>query len=430
MPDDFEEREAPGDAVHSSHQESSRENPQETSPDANGYPTAAQEPESTESHYVASGEDSAGASDVYGSSSDPYGYPSEPPVQSIERTSEFSEPLGVNTYNTAPSPNVVSAPLMQRAPAAPPPPPPPPPSDEDDDEGDEEEKGMLRMSFMGHLEELRSRILKALFGVVAAFLLSFTFTNQLWAFVKEPAVMALKHLGINPPNLAQITPMEGFSIIWIKLPLLVSIFIASPWILYQVWAFISPGLYKREKRWAVPFITCTAGLFIAGGCFAYFVAFRYGLEFLLGIGVGQNVTPVISIDYYFDLFVNVTLGVALVFELPVVIFFLTLLRLASPRFLMRHSRYAILAIVVLAAIVTPTPDIFNMMIFAIPMVLLYFVGVFASYLLVIKREGKKFPWSKFVLAILSLLALVAAAVAILIYHYHFHAVPKWPFLVK
>ena len=106
------------------------------------------------------------------------------------------------------------------------------------------------------------------------------------------------------------------------------------------------------------------------------------------------------------------------------------LGLASPRFLMRHSRYAILAIVVLAAIVTPTPDIFNMMIFAIPMVLLYFVGVFASYLLVIKREGKKFPWSKFVLAILSLLALVAAAVAILIYHYHFHAVPKWPFLVK
>jgi len=430
MPDDFEEREAPGDAVHSSHQESSRENPQETSPDANG---AAQEPASTGPHYVASGEDSTSGGDVYGSSSDPYGYPSEPPVPSLEYTSAVSrssESLGAHTYNTAPSPNVVSAPLMQRTPAAPPPPPPSPPSDEDEEEGDEEEKGMLRMSFMGHLEELRTRILHALFGVVIAFLVSFTFTSQLWEFVSAPAVGALRHLGINPPNLVAITPMEQFSVIWIKLPLLVSVFLGSPWILYQVWAFISPGLYKRERRWAVPFITCTAGLFIAGGCFAYFVAFRYGLEFLLGIGHGLNVTPMVSIDEYFDLFVNVTLGVGLVFEMPVIIFFLTLLRLASPRFLLRHSRYAILGIVVIAAIVTPTPDIFNMMIFAIPMVLLYFVGVFASYLLVIKREGKKFPWSKFVVGIVILLALVAAAVAILIYHYHFHAIPKWPFLVK
>lgn len=429
MPDDFEEREASGTEAVYSHPH------QETSNGAKHSAPTPQESQSIAPQYVTSSEGEAG-SDIYGSSSDPYGYPSEPPVPALEYSPAVAESSSVNTYDTAPSPNatlssnVVSAPLMKPKPAAPPPPPPPPPPGEDEDEEDDEEKGMLRMSFMGHLEELRSRILQALFGVVIAFVLSFTFTNQLWAFVKAPAVMALKHLGINPPNLAQITPMEGFSIIWIKLPLLCSIFIASPWILYQVWAFISPGLYKREKRWAVPFITCTAGLFIAGGCFAYFVAFRYGLEFLLGIGVGQNVTPVISIDYYFDLFVNVTLGVALVFELPVVIFFLTLLRLASPRFLLRHSRYAILAIVVLAAIVTPTPDIFNMMIFAIPMVLLYFVGVFASYLLVIRREGKKFPWGKFLLAILVLVAAAAAVIAILIYHYHFHPVPKWPFLVK
>src|SRR6185437_14924242 len=137
---------------------------------------------------------------------------------------------------------------------------------------------------------------------------------------------------------------------------------------------------------------CTAGLFITGGCFAYFIAFRYGLEFLLGIGRDIHVTPVVSINEYFDLFVNVTLGVGLVFELPVLIFMLTLLRLASPRFLIRHSRYAVLAIVVLAAIVTPTPDVFNLMMFALPMTLLYFVGVFASYLLVLKREGRRYPW--------------------------------------
>ena len=100
-----------------------------------------------------------------------------------------------------------------------------------------------------------------------------------------------------------------------------------------------------------------------------------GLEFLLGIGMSNNVQPVVSITEYFDLFVNVTLGVALVFELPVVIFLLTLLRLLSPRFLLRHSRYAILAIVIAAAIITPTPDVFNLMLFAIPMCALYFVGV-------------------------------------------------------
>ncbi len=429
MQDDFEEREAPdAETVHSHpHQEPSN--------GASDHAPAAHEPASLTPQYVTSSEGETG-SDIYGGSSDPYGYPSEPPVPAIEYSPAVAEASGVHTYDTAPSPNatlssnVVSAPLMKRKPAAPPPPPPPPPPDEDEEEEDDEEKGMLRMSFMGHLEELRSRILYALFGVVVAFLVSFTFTSQLWEFVSAPAVGALKHLGINPPNLVAITPMEQFSVIWIKLPLLVSVFLGSPWILYQVWAFISPGLYKRERRWAVPFITCTAGLFIAGGCFAYFVAFRYGLEFLLGIGHGLNVTPMVSIDEYFDLFVNVTLGVGLVFEMPVIIFFLTLLRLASPRFLLRHSRYAILAIVVIAAVVTPTPDVFNMMIFAIPMVLLYFVGVFASYLLVIKREGKKFPWSKLLLAVLVLVLLVAGVIAILIYHYHFHAVPKWPFLVR
>jgi sec-independent protein translocase protein TatC len=224
--------------------------------------------------------------------------------------------------------------------------------------------------------------------------------------------------------------MEQFNVIYIKLPLLVSVFVGSPWVLYQVWAFISPGLYKREKKWAVPFVVSTAGLFIAGGSFAYFVAFRYGLEFLLGIGRDANITPVVSINEYFDLFVNVTLGVGLVFEMPVIIFFLTLLRLASPRFLLRHSRYAILAITIIAAIVTPTPDIFNMMLFAVPMVALFFVGVFVSYLLVLKREGKSFPWKLIALVSLGLLLALGGSLALLVYRYHYHFVQKWPYLTK
>jgi sec-independent protein translocase protein TatC len=229
--------------------------------------------------------------------------------------------------------------------------------------------------------------------------------------------------------LAQITPMESFSIIWVQLPLLCSVFLASPWIVYQVWAFIAPGLYKRERRWAAPFVLVTAGLFIAGGLFAYFLAFRFGLEFLLGIGMSNNVQPVVSITEYFDLFVNVTLGVGLVFELPVLIFLLTLLRVASPRFLLRHSRYAILGIVIAAAIITPTPDVFNLMLFAIPMCALYFVGVFLGYLLVLRREGKRFPW-KPVLRILIIAVVIVAAAYFLFTYYHLHFIRHWPYVTR
>jgi sec-independent protein translocase protein TatC len=223
--------------------------------------------------------------------------------------------------------------------------------------------------------------------------------------------------------------MESFSIIWVQLPLLCSVFLASPWIVYQVWAFISPGLYKRERRWAAPFVLITAGLFIVGGLFAYFLAFRFGLEFLLGIGMSNSVTPMVSITEYFDLFVNVTLGVGLVFELPVLIFLLTLLRLASPRFLLRHSRYAILAIVIAAAIITPTPDVFNLMLFAIPMCALYFVGVFCGYALVLRREGKRIPWKQ-VLRIVAITLVAAAAVYFVFAYFHLHLINKWPYVTR
>ena len=160
------------------------------------------------------------------------------------------------------------------------------------------------------------------------------------------------------------------------------------------------------------------------------MAFRFALTFLLGIGIGNFVEPMVSIDEYFDLFVNVTLGVGLVFEMPVIIFFLTLLRLVSPKFLLDHSRYAILGIFILAAVVTPTPDAFNMLLFATPMCLLFYVGVFAGYLLVLKREGRRFPWPKvltiggIVLVVLSALLYFAAV------HYKLHPVPHWPFLVR
>jgi len=288
---------------------------------------------------------------------------------------------------------------------------------------------MLRMSFMEHLEELRNRIIKALYGLALAFIFALVFAGKLWDIISDPAVDALKTLHVTPPRLVMTTPMESFSIIWVELPLLCSVFLASPWIVYQVWAFIAPGLYKKEKRLALPFVLLTAGLFITGGLFAYFLAFRYGLTFLLGIGMNNNVQPMVTITEYFDLFVNVMLGVALVFELPVVIFLLTLLRLLSPRFLLRHSRYAVLAIVIVAAIITPTPDVFNLMLFAVPMCGLYFIGVFAGLMLVMRREGRRLPW-RMIVAVTLITILAVAGIVTAMLHFHLHFIRQWPYITR
>ena len=164
--------------------------------------------------------------------------------------------------------------------------------------------------------------------------------------------------------------------------------------------------------------------------FAYFIAFRYGLTFLLGLGGFAGIKPMISIDKYFELFVDVMLGVSAIFEMPVIIFFLVLLRLATPKFLMEHSRYAILAIVIIAAIITPTPDVFNLMLFAVPMCMLFFVGVFAGYLLVLHREKRRFPWAKVLPWLLAMLVILAAIGFVMVTKYHYHLVKHWPFLIK
>lgn len=304
----------------------------------------------------------------------------------------------------------------------------PPKEEEEAEEDDPEEEGMLRMSFMQHLEELRTRLIRIVAGLGIAFVVSILYAERLWQIVSEPATKALTELGIDPPNLTQITPMEAFNVVYIKLPLIASLFLASPWILYQVWGFIAPGLYKKERRWAAPFVIGSAGLFITGGLFAYFIAFRFGLTFLLGIGRDINITPMVSITEYFDLFMNVVLAIAVVFELPVLIFFLTLLRIVTPGFLIRNSRYAILGIVVLAAIITPTPDVFNLMIFSVPMIVLFFVGVLLSYVLVLHQGGKRFPWKVFWWTFAGAMLIIAGILSVAIFSYGYRFQATWPYL--
>lgn len=309
-------------------------------------------------------------------------------------------------------------------------PPPPPPPSGGDSGGDDDEDGMARMSFLEHLEELRTRILHSLYGLTVVYLACLVFAQNLFKIIAGPFIAAVSQLPYDPPlQLVAITPTEQFYLLYVKVPLLAGIFLGSPWLMYQAWAFIAPGLYKRERRWAMPFIFSTAGLFIVGGVFGYFVALRYALVFLVGIGMDLNIRPMISVDAYFNMFVALMLGLGVVFQMPVVIFFLTLIRLVTPQFLLNNVRYAILIIFVLAAAITPTPDVFNMILFAGPMVMLFYVGIFSSYLLVLSREGRRMP-ARVVITILLVLLLAAAGGV-----YYLHAVKgydlirHYPFLV-
>ncbi|PYS54123.1 MAG: twin-arginine translocase subunit TatC [Acidobacteria bacterium] len=155
--------------------------------------------------------------------------------------------------------------------------------------------------------------------------------------------------------------------------------------LAQVWLFIAPGLYKHERRYALPFIVFSTVLFVAGGLFGYWVAFPFALQFLIEWGRNMDLTMIISASEYFDLFIMVELGLAVIFEIPAVIFVLARIGLVSGKFLLRNTRYAILIACVVAAIITPTTDIPNMMMMAVPMILLYLLGVVVAFVFGKKR---------------------------------------------
>ena len=219
--------------------------------------------------------------------------------------------------------------------------------------------------------------------------------------------------------------------LYLKIPILAAVFLTSPWLMYQVWAFIAPGLYKKERRWALPFVFSTATLFMLGGVFGYFVMLRFALVFLVGIGFESDIQPMISVSSYFNLFVTLLLGLGIVFQMPVLIFSLTLLRITNPSFLLKNVRYAILIMFVIAAVITPTPDVANMTLFAAPMILLFYVGIGASYLLVWKRETGRIPLGRIMIFVVLIVLLVLAGV---LYYLHselgYRFVNEFPWIVS
>src|SRR5262245_48525130 len=172
---------------------------------------------------------------------------------------------------------------------------------------------LCAMPLFDHLTELRARVIKAVIGFAAAYAICLTFTAPLWKEVCRPAAGALAALGY-APMLYVSDPMEPFNIVYIKLPIVSAIFLAAPWMLYQLWAFVAPGLYRSELRWTASLLIAAALLFVGGGVFAYLALFRNSLEFLLDIGRSVGSGATVSMERYFGLFVNVVLGAGVTFE--------------------------------------------------------------------------------------------------------------------
>lgn len=240
------------------------------------------------------------------------------------------------------------------------------------------------MTFFEHLVELRKRIINSIVAIGAGAALGWVVAPHFIGWITAPMLHALAKYHLEQ-KLVYTNP-TGYLNLLITLSIYLGIVMASPWVLYQVWLFVAPALYKRERKAVAGFLFPTVLLFLGGIAFGYFLMLPHVLEFL--VSFQGPVVPLISINEYFDLVLMVLLGLGLIFEMPVLIFFLSIFGIVTPQFLMRNSKYAILAISIVAAIVTPTPDALTMLIFMAPMLALYFGGVGVSWLAV-RGRGKR-----------------------------------------
>ena len=238
------------------------------------------------------------------------------------------------------------------------------------------------MPLLAHLQELRKRIIFSVLGVLVGFLSCWSFADRIFGLMQQPIVQALRHHGIGG-GLVYLNPTEPFNL-YLEVGLVAGLFAASPFVFYQVWLFIAPALYREEKRYVLPFLLSTVGLFIAGGFFGYKMVYPASLNFL--IGYGQRFQPMITIGEYTKLFVTIILGLGLIFEMPILVLFLALMRVMTARWMWRNLRYSILVIFVVAAVITPTADILNMCLFAAPMIALYAISMGVAWLVNSTRE--------------------------------------------
>jgi sec-independent protein translocase protein TatC len=249
-----------------------------------------------------------------------------------------------------------------------------------------EEEPAAAMSFFEHLVELRKRLISALLAVGVGMVVGLALAKHFINFIILPMQAALRENHLD--DKLYYTSPAGYIGLVINLGLYLGIAIAMPWVLYQVWLFVAPGLYKHERRAVASFIGSSMSLFLCGIAFGYFVLLPQVLTYVVHFANDGPIRPLISINEYFSLILVVLVGLGIIFELPVLIFILSVFGIVTPKFLMKNFRYAMLLITIAAAIVTPTPDATTMLVFMAPMVVLYFVGVLVSYLVVRRKQAR------------------------------------------
>ena len=237
--------------------------------------------------------------------------------------------------------------------------------------GNEDE--LPRMGFFQHLEELRRRLTYSILAILVGFLAAWRWAPQLFDFLARP-LRAVLPAG---QNLAYTTLTEPF-MMYFRVALLAGLLAASPVVLWQVWMFISPALYRREKRWVIPFVVFGAGFFLAGCAFSYYVAFPLVVRFL--VDVGRPFQAVITINEYLSIATKLILALGICFQTPILVFFLARMGVVTERWLLAKFKYAVLIIFVISAVITPSADIATQCVFAVPMMLLYLLGVLAAWI--------------------------------------------------
>jgi sec-independent protein translocase protein TatC len=237
----------------------------------------------------------------------------------------------------------------------------------------------VRATFFEHLQELRVRLVRALLGVAVGMAAIGYWSEDVYRWLMKPVISSLP---ASQQHLNYTSYLEPF-MVYLKVALYGGIFVAAPWVLWQIWLFVAPGLYKREKKVVVPFLAFGTALFYAGGAFCYFLVMPYAFPALNAIA-GADMVPILTMKEQLTLSLAMMLGFGVVFEVPVILGFLSMVGLVSADFLARYRRVAIIANVVLAAIITPTGDPFNLALMAVPMILFYEIGVLLARIL-----GKK-----------------------------------------
>jgi sec-independent protein translocase protein TatC len=248
---------------------------------------------------------------------------------------------------------------------------------DDPDDG----SGAGQMGFLDHLDELRKRIIRSLIAIGAGMLVAFFFVDRIGYFILSPTLRVLPA----GDTLIYTRPGEGLSFT-LDIALIGGLVLASPFVMYQVWRFIAPGLYAREKRYAIPFVLLTTAGSLGGALFTHYVMFPATIAFLGGFNPRlMRFLP--RVEDTFELYKNMMIGMVLVFQMPTLVFFLAKMHLVTARFLARNFQYAILVIFIASALLTASTDPWNQTVYAAPMIVLYLISIVIAWVVGPKREN-------------------------------------------